>query len=135
MAVDQLIRIESDGSLSFGNHLLDDKSKLEDFKYGGDLMKVKTYKPMTKLERNGLFVYESVPGTSVYNFTLNENGVEFSVEGSEDAQITVGLEEDAQYEVIVAGNDAGVMKTNMGGKLSFGVELENDKVTVSIKKA
>ena len=30
----------------------------------GDLYKVKTFKEITKLERNGMFVYESVPGTS-----------------------------------------------------------------------
>ena len=103
MAVTELLRTESDGSLSFGNHTLNEKAKVEDYKYEGDLMKVKTYKPMTKLERNGLFVYESVPGTSVYNYSENESGVVFTVEGSEDSQITVGLEDGASYEVKVAG--------------------------------
>lgn len=135
MAVEQLIRTEQDGSLSFGNHTLDEKAKLEDYKYNGDLMKVKTYKPMTKLERNGMFVYESVPGTSVYDYIETADGVSFNVEGTEDAQITVGLEEDAEYEVVVAGNNAGIMQTNMGGKLSFNVELGDDKVAVAIKKA
>jgi len=135
MAVEQLLRTESDGSLSFGNHTLNDKAKLEDYKYNGDLMKVKTYKAMTKLEKNGLFAYESVPGTSVYNFVEAENGVAFNVEGSEDAQITVGLEEDAQYEVIVDGESAGVMSTNMGGKLSFNAILGAEAVAINIKKA
>ena len=79
MAVTELLRTESDGSLSFGNHTLNEKAKVEDYKYEGDLMKVKTYKPMTKLERNGLFVYESVPGTSVYNYSENESGVTFKM--------------------------------------------------------
>ena len=135
MAVEQLIRTEQDGSLSFGNHTLAEKAKLEDFKYGGDLMKVKTYKPMTKLEKNGLFVYESVPGTSVYNFVENADGVSFKVEGAEDAQIIIGLEEDAEYEVVVGGNSSGVMATNMGGKLSINVELGNGAVDIAIKKA
>lgn len=135
MAVEQLLRTEQDGSLSFGNHTLAEKAKLEDYKYGGDLMKVKTYKPMTKLEKNGLFMYESVPGTSVYNFIENANGVSFKVEGAEDSQITIGLEEDAEYEVIVGGNSAGVMATNMGGKLSFNVELGDAMVDIVIKKA
>ena len=60
MAVSELLREEQDGSLSFGNHELSEKAKLEDFKYGGDLMKVKTYKPMTKLEKNGMLVYQRV---------------------------------------------------------------------------
>lgn len=135
MAVEQLLRTEEDGSLSFGNHELLEKAKLEDYKYEGDLMKVKTHKPMTKLERNGLFVYESVPGTSVYNFKETADGASFKVEGSEDAQITLGLIEDAEYEVILAGKSTGVMKTNMGGKLNINVELGDAAVEVLIKKA
>ncbi|MCR5398969.1 MAG: endosialidase [Lachnospiraceae bacterium] len=135
MAVKELLRKEQDGSLSFGNHELAEKAKLEDFKYGGDLMKVKTYKPMTKLEKNGMLVYESVPGTSVYNFVETDGGVTFKVEGSEDAQITVGLQEETDYEVIVGGVSAGVMKTNMGGKLSFNAELSGAAVEVAVKKA
>ncbi len=135
MAVDKLLCTEQDGSLSFGNHTLAEKAKLEDYKYNGDLMKVKTYKSMTKLEKNGLFAYESVPGTSVYNFVETEAGFEFKVEGAEDAQITIGLEEDAKYEVIVNGSSAGVMDTNMGGKLSFNVELGSEMAAISIKKA
>ncbi len=135
MAVSELLRKEQDGSLSFGNHELSEKAKLEDFKYGGDLMKVKTYKPMTKLEKNGMLVYESVPGTSVYHFSETDGGVTFKVEGSEDAQITVGLQEETDYEVIVGGVSAGVMKTNMGGKLSFNAELSGEPVEVALKKA
>ena len=47
-------------------------------------MKVKTFKEITKLEKNGMFVYESVPGTSVYNFVETADGVEFTVEGGAD---------------------------------------------------
>ena len=98
-AVTELIRTESDGSLSFGNHLLSMKAKKEDFENGGDLYKVKTYCEITKLERNGMFVYESVPGTSVEHFREDENGISFSVEGNEDAQLTLGLEDESEYEV------------------------------------
>ena len=79
-----LINIESDNSLSFGDYSLNEKSKAEDFPYEGNLMKVKTFKEITKLEKNGMFVYESVPGTSVYNFTENADGVAFFVEGNAD---------------------------------------------------
>ncbi len=135
MAVEQLIRVETDGTLSFGNHTLSEKAKLEDFSFKGDLLKVKTYGPMTKLEKNGMFAFESVPGTSVHNFVEDEQGVAFKIEGTGDVQVTVGLEEDAEYEVIVGGVSAGTMKTNMGGKLSFNAELGDDMVEVSIKKA
>lgn len=121
--VNELLRKEESGAISFGNHKLDEKAKLEDFECNGDLYKVKTYKTMTKLERNGMFVYESVPGTSVVQFSESEEGITFLVEGDEDAQITVELAEDTEYEVVVGERNMGKMKTNLGGKLNISVEL------------
>ena len=69
-------------------------------------------------------MYESVPGTSVLQFMETETGVEFIVEGDEDAQITIGLTDDKEYEVFVDGRSTGTMKTGLGGKLSLSVELE-----------
>ena len=80
--VEGLIRSEADGTLSFGNHMLKDKAKKEDFEHNGDLYKVKTYATMTKLEKNGMFAYESVPGTSVNHFEESQDGVDFLVEGA-----------------------------------------------------
>ena len=38
--IKELIRTETDGGISFGNYELDQKSKLSDFEYKGDLYKV-----------------------------------------------------------------------------------------------
>ncbi len=122
--VKELLRGEASGAISFGNHKLAQKAKVEDFQHEGDLLKVKTFKDITKLEKNGMFLYESVPGTSVLDFAEKESGVEFVVEGDEDAQITIGLDEDTEYEVFVGGKSIGTMTTGLGGKLSLSVELE-----------
>ena len=122
--VEELLRSEDNGAISFGNHKLARKEKVEDFRHEGDLLKVKTYSAITRLEKNGMVLYESVPGTSVLHFTENENGVDFLVEGDEDAQITIGLMDDTEYEVFVEGKSVGTMKTGLGGKLSLSVELE-----------
>lgn len=55
------------------------KSKLSDFEHDGDMYKVKTYNEITKLERNGMFVYESVPGTTVLNLNVEADGMSFKV--------------------------------------------------------
>lgn len=133
--VNELLRSETDGTISFGNHTLPTKAKLEDYEHNGDLYKVKTFSGMTKLERNGQFVYESVPGTSVLNFNESDQGVSFQVEGSEDAQITVGLLEKTEYTVTINGENVGKMATNLGGKLSISVELAGvGEVDVKIVK-
>ena len=133
--VEELLRTESDCAISFGNHKLSAKAKVDNFEHEGDLLKVKTYKSITKLEKNGMFSYESVPGTSVNHFVEKENGVEFQVEGDEDAQITVGLEDETEYDVFVNDTDIGRMKTNLGGKLNISVELSGaGEVTVKIVK-
>lgn len=131
--IEELIRTEQDGTISFGNYKLETKSKLQDFEHDGDLYKVKTFYEITKLERNGMFVYESVPGTAVEHFIVSNDGVEFTVEGDKDAQLTIQLEDDTEYEVFVDGAAVGSMMTNMSGKLSASVELnEGEPATVRV---
>lgn len=130
--VKELLRIEENGTISFGNYELNVKSKLQDFEYEGDLYKVKTFNEITKLERNGMFVYESVPGTSVNDFIVNDMEMEFMVEGTKDSQITVQLENDIEYEVYIDGVSIGGMSTNLSGKLVMSVELSEGK-SVEIK--
>lgn len=132
--VKELIRKEADNRLSFGDYTLDKKTKLDNFEHQGDLYKVKTFKEITKLEKNGMFVYESVPGTVVTGLDVNAKGMTFNVEGCEDAQITVELAEDTEYNVYVDDVNVGSMKTNLGGKLSLSVELTSGK-SVSVKIA
>ena len=131
-AVSELIRKENGNVISFGDHTLETKAKLEDFDVEGNLYKVKTCKDLTKLERDGMFVYESEPGTSVNDFTTGPDGVSFTVCGDKDAMITIGLKEDTEYSVNVAGKDIGKIRTNLGGKLSLSVELEG-KGEISVK--
>ena len=134
-AVKELLRAEADGALGFGDYTLSSKTKLDGFEFQGDLYKVKTFSEITKLERNGMFVYESVPGTAVFNLTQSEAQMDFHVEGPEDAQITVEMEPDTEYEVFIEQASTGKMKTNLGGKLSFSVELGNAaRVEVKIVK-
>ena len=99
--VEQLIRAESDGSISFGNYELPEKKKLENFEHDGDVLRVKT----------------------------------FTVEGVNDAQITLGLLESTEYSVFVNGSAIGKMSTNVGGKLNFSVELsDGSSAKVKIEK-
>lgn len=131
----ELIKAGPQG-LSFGDSTLASKTKQDGFDYQGSVYKVKTYRDITKLERNESFVYESVPGTEVSDFVQDEAGVSFSVRGPEDAQITVGLDDDTAYDVFVNGKEAGRMTTGLGGKLSVSVSL-GDGVTsvIEIKRA
>ncbi|MBO6165103.1 MAG: endosialidase [Eubacterium sp.] len=133
--IEELIREEENGSLSFGNYELAEKTKKDGFDYNGDSYKIKTFNEITKLEKNGLFVYESVPGTTVHGFMTNGEKVIMSVEGDRDAQITLELEPETEYKVFVNDVNVGKMKTNLGGKLVLSVELENkESVNISIEK-
>ena len=135
-AISELIRTEADGTISFGDYTLGAKAKLDNYEFHGDMYKVKTFKEITKLERNGSFVYESVPGTAVMNFKAADTGLSFTVEGSDDAQITVELEEGASSNVTINGVSEGTMATNMGGKIVLSVSLEEGKsVSVEVVKA
>jgi hypothetical protein len=133
--VEQLLCSENDGTISFGNHVLEEKAKLEDFNHGGDIYKVKTFKAMTKLEKNGMFLYESVPGTSVNHFQETEKGIEFFVQGDDEAQIIVGLEDNTEYEVFINNESVGIMNTGVSGKLNVSVDFTDaNRVHIKIVK-
>lgn len=133
--ISELIRVEAEGTISFGDYTLEAKAKLDNFNHNGASYKVKTYKDITKLECNDIFVYESVPGTAVFNFNKEEGKVSFSATGMEGAQITLGLEPETEYEITVDGESVGAMSTNLGGKLSLSVEIEDEKpVAISVNK-
>ena len=125
--------IASDGGkLEFGDFSLDSKTKKDGFEFAGDIYKVKTFSEITRLEKNGVFAYESVPGTAVYGFTYTDNGVEFTVEASTDADITLGLDENKEYEIFINGESSGKMSTNLGGKLTLSVEISDAPVSVKV---
>ena len=133
--IQELIRTESDGTLSFGDYTLAEKSKIEGYEFEGDSYKVKTFKEITKLEKNGMFAYESVPGTAVESFAVTEEGVAFKVYAAESVQFTVGLEEESLYEVFVEGESVGRMTTNLSGKLSLSVDMNTeDGIVIEIVK-
>lgn len=135
-AVKELLRVEDDGTLSFGDYTLDKKTKLEDFEFQGDLYKVKTFAEITKLERNGMFLYESVPGTAVEHLKVTEDTVVFNVSGKQDVQFTLELEADTEYTVYMDDTNVGRMTTNLSGKLSISTELtENVPVEIKVVRA
>ncbi len=133
--VNDLINVDSEG-LEFGNYELSSKTKKDGFEYKGDIYKIKTFNEITKLERNGMFVYESVPGTAVHGFASTEYGALFSVEGTETSSITLELEPESEYKVHIDDIYVGKNKTNLGGKMNISVDLEAGRlVKVEVIKA
>lgn len=121
--VNELIRAEEGKGIGFGNYELAEKAKVDGFELDGDIYKVKTFNEITKLEKNGLFVYESVPGTAVNNLTLTDKGMSFVTKGTTATQVTVGLAADTEYKVFINDLQADKMKTNLSGKLVMSLEL------------
>ncbi|WP_058486910.1 hypothetical protein [Defluviitalea phaphyphila] len=132
--IEELIRIEEDNSISFGNYLMETKKKVLDFEVNGNLYKVKTFKEITKLEKNGILLYESVPGTAVHNFTMDEKNVFFQVEGENDAQITMELEPQKDYKIFVENVQVGKVKSSLAGKVTFSIDFSNGIQKVKIEK-
>ena len=130
--ISELIRTEADNTLSFGNYALEEKTKLKDYEFEGDYYKIKTYNEITKLERNGAFVYESVPGSTVLHFKAESDAVSFDVESADEVQITLELEADKVYRVFIDDNNIGQMRTNLGGKVTFSAE---NGAHVTVEKA
>ena len=76
-----------------------------------------------------MFVYESVPGTAVNNFYESDTEVCFTIEGEDDAQITVEAENGATYKVYVNDINVGKVTANLGGKLVISVEINKGETS------
>ena len=82
---------------------------------------------MTKLDKNGQLIFESVPGSAVHNFVATTDGVAFEIESSSDVQVTLEVEAGQEYKVFIDNTNVGMMKANLGGKLTLSVELNMKK--------
>ena len=133
--IEELIRKDDAGTLSFGNYELETKTKKADFQFEGASYKIKTFKEITKLEKNGTLVYESVPGSTVTGFRGNDEVVEFDVEAPGDISFTLEMRRSTEYKLVVDGVSAGRIPTNVGGKLNASLSLnEGSKSSVKIVK-
>ena len=130
--VTELFRSEENGTLSFGDYTLDTKAKKDKIEFEGDMYKVKTFKTMTKLDKNGQLIFESEPGSAVHNFAATTDGVAFEIEASEDVQVTLEVEPEQEYRVYIDNINVGNMKANLGGKLTLSVEL-NPGMTAMVR--
>lgn len=129
ITVKELIKTGDDKTLSFGDYSLDSKNKKDGFEFLGDIYKVKTYKEITKLEKNEMFAFESVPGSAVTDYDATNEEVTFVAYGEGDVQFTLGVEPETSYEVYVNGESIGEVSTNVSGKLSISAELDTDRTT------
>ena len=77
---------------------------------------------------------EAVPGATIFNFIQNEKGVFFQVEAAEDVQLTLELEAETEYKILVDDVNVGKMKTNMAGKVNFAVEVQKNATDIKIEK-
>ena len=132
--IEELIRLEDNGNISFGNYLMDEKKKVLDFEVLGNLYKVKTFKDITKLEKNGKMLLETVPGSTIHNFNMDAKTITFVVEANEDVQITMEIEPEKEYKLSLDDMVVGKISSNIGGKISFSVELNKGLSNVKIEK-
>ncbi len=134
-SIKELLTAAENGTLSFGDYELASKTKLSDFQFGGDTYKVKTFREITRLEKNGCVAYESVPGSAVHNYKETDRLISFEVEAPDDVQITLEVEPEKDYKVLIDDTNIGRIRASLSGKISFGVELDpGETARVQINK-
>lgn len=132
--INENIRIEENGTISFGNYEVETKQKVDDYKVGGDLYTLRTHKQVTRIEKNSKLLIETVPGATVHNMSVGEGVTTFTIEGMGDTQITLELESATEYTIYVDDVNLGKIKTNVAGKINFSAELNAQPKSVKIEK-
>ena len=126
------------GGLSFGDYTAKEKIKVNDFENMGNIYNLRCHDLVTRLEKNGELLIETVPGSSIINFILNEKTCSFEIESSSAVQVTLGLAPETSYDLSIRtdlGSDTKKeINTNRVGKLSFSVTLSNEAKKVLLEK-
>lgn len=130
--VKEIIKLENN-NLCFGNYLLEEKNKVDNFMVGNDKYKVKTYSKITRLEKNDKLIMETIPGSAISNFNMDEKNIFFSAEGLDDTQITFDLQANKNYEIEINNVLVGTEKSNAFGKLCFSTKLTDTPKNIKIK--
>ena len=132
--IHEIIRAEADGGLSFGDYEAAEKKKAS-LGHEGSEYYVKTYTDITRLEKNGMLLLETVPGAAVHNLRVEAEKISFSLEGREDTRITIEAEPDEIYRIHINGHNIGNVKSNVSGKVVFSMELDATVQSVEVTKA
>lgn len=132
--VSEVIRIEEDKTISFGDYSTKEKKKVENFEVLGSTYKVKTYNEITKLEKNGILLLETVPGASIHNFSMTERTANFLISGFTDTKVTMELESETEYKIFIDKVNVGNMYSNVAGKINFSIDLTDNLQEVKIEK-
>lgn len=132
--IDEAIRLEADNTISFGDYSAVEKRKVENFDVNGDLYKIRTHKDVTRLSKNAKLLLETVPGATVHNLNVTDKLTTFSIEGIGSTLITLELESEKHYRVIVDDVTLETIKTNISGKVGFSAELTSVPINVRIEK-
>lgn len=132
--INENIRVENDGTISFGNYEVEKKQKVDDYKVGGDLYSLRTHKDVTRLEKNSKLLIETVPGAAVHRFSLGNAFVAFDAEGCGDTSIILELESATEYTVYADDVNLGKIKSNVVGKINFSAELDSKPKSFRVEK-
>ena len=131
--INEILKAENN-YLCFGNYLVTQKQKLENFDFHGDKYKVKTHNEITRLEKNDKMLLETIPGSAIHKFSENENEISFEAEGFENTQITLELAANQNYKLEIDDVLISTSSSNSFGKFSFSLTLSNSPRSVRIKK-
>ena len=127
------ILAKEDGSLSFGNFMVSDKIKINDFEHIGNIYNLRSHDKVTRLEKNGELLLETVPGAHIENLLLDENNCSFCITSAGNLQLTIGLLPNETYKLAIDGADRGDISTNASGKASFSIDAQNPKKVAIIR--
>lgn len=135
MLIPEGIRLGPNNTLDFGAFTVKEKIKVDGFPVMGDLYKVKTHNEITRLEKNGVMLFEAVPGAAVFGFKMDDRSVSFSTIGQGNTQITLEVLPVCEYKIYEEEVLLDRVKTGPAGKISLGLELSDKPIKILIEKA
>jgi hypothetical protein len=124
MGIEELFDIELDTGIRFGCRLLENETHVSGIAFAGDSYRVTTSSAATRAWRNDHQFFCSFPGTTVRNYRMNNDSLQFSLSGNGPTTITISeFPPLSRMAIHHSGKEISPGESDAEGSITFTIEL------------
>lgn len=133
MGLEELLDIEIDNGIKFGNIFVDEKTSVLNIKLQNSIYSIKVSKDKLVAKRDGKIFFETIPSVQVRNYIKENDFIKFRVKGKGNTDFKLyEFPENTKVEILF-NNTKKIKKINNLKCLSFKLNLNDKYLDVIIK--
>ncbi len=126
MGLEEIIDVEMEEGLRFGNRFLKEKTVLKNYQHGNHTYQIETYKDETRAFKDRKNFFSARPGVNVRNYIVTDDSVKFRAAGNEETNFIINeFVPDQLIDIFIDEKFEKTTKTNSQGIIIFSAVLSS----------